>query len=100
SRLAREAGYDGVEIMGSEGYLITQFLAPRTNQRRDAWGGALAGRRRFATEIVSRVRAATDARFIIVYRISALDLVEGGLSTQEIQEVARAVEAAGASLLN
>jgi 2,4-dienoyl-CoA reductase (NADPH2) len=98
--LAREAGYDGVEIMGSEGYLITQFLAPRTNQRSDAWGGPLAQRMRFATEIVSRVRAATDARFIIVYRISALDLVEGGLSTQDIQQVARAVEAAGASLLN
>jgi len=100
ARLAREAGYDGVEIMGSEGYLITQFLAQRTNQRRDEWGGALANRMRFAAECVRRVREATHAAFIIVYRISALDLVEGGLSTEEIQQVARAVEAAGATLLN
>jgi 2,4-dienoyl-CoA reductase (NADPH2) len=100
ARLAREAGYDGVEIMGSEGYLLTQFLALRTNQRRDGWGGALANRMRFATEVVRRTRAATDPAFIIVYRISALDLVEGGLSGEEIQQVARAVEAAGATILN
>ena len=100
ARLAREAGYDGVEIMGSEGYLITQFLAPRTNQRSDAWGGSLANRMRFATEIVRRTRAAAGADFIIVYRISALELVEGGLSGEEIAEVARAVEAAGVTILN
>ncbi|HLS87234.1 MAG TPA: NADPH-dependent 2,4-dienoyl-CoA reductase, partial [Burkholderiales bacterium] len=77
AKLAREAGYDGVEVMGSEGYLISQFLAPRTNQRADAWGGPLGNRMRFATEIVRRVRAAAGADFIIVYRISALELVEG-----------------------
>jgi len=98
--LAQTAGYDGVEIMGSEGYLITQFLAARTNHRKDDWGGALANRMRFATEIVRRTRAATGRDFIIVYRISALDLVEGGLSGEETVEVARAIEAAGATLLN
>ena len=98
--LAREAGYDGVEIMGSEGYLITQFLALRTNQRSDDWGGALEQRMRFATEIVRRVRQAAGADFIVVYRISALDLVEGGLSGDEIGRVAHAVQAAGATLLN
>jgi 2,4-dienoyl-CoA reductase (NADPH2) len=100
ARLAREAGYDGVEVMGSEGYLITQFLAPRTNRRGDAWGGTLANRLRFATEIVRRIRAAAGEDFILLYRISALDLVEGGLSAPEIAELARAVEGAGASLLN
>ena len=98
--LAREAGYDGVELMGSEGYLITQFLAPRTNRRSDAWGGALENRMRFATELVKRTRAATGPDFIIVYRISALDLVEGGLSPGETVSLAKAVEAAGATLLN
>jgi 2,4-dienoyl-CoA reductase (NADPH2) len=98
--LAREAGYDGVEVMGSEGYLITQFLAVRTNQRQDEWGGPLANRMRFATEIVRRVRASAGRNFIIVYRISALDLVEGGLSGEEILTVAKAIEAAGANLLN
>jgi 2,4-dienoyl-CoA reductase (NADPH2) len=100
AKLARETGYDGVEIMGSEGYLITQFLAERTNRRTDGWGGPLANRMRFATEIVRRSRAATGADFIIAYRISALDLVEGGLSGDETVEVARAIEAAGATLLN
>ena len=100
ARLAREAGYDGVEVMGSEGYLITQFLAPRTNRRRDEWGGALANRVRFAAEIVRRTRAAAGRDFIIVYRISALDLVEGGLTSEEIIEVGKAVAAAGATLLN
>ena len=98
--LAREAGYDGVEIMGSEGYLLTQFLAVRTNRRTDAWGGPLERRLRFPAEIVRRVRAAAGSDFIIVYRISALDLVEGGLSSAEIVQVARSIESAGASLLN
>ena len=98
--LAREAGYDGVEIMGSEGYLITQFLAPRANRRTDDWGGSLENRMRFAVEVVRRTRAAAGRDFIIVYRISALDLVEDGLSPKEIQEVAKAVEAAGATILN
>jgi 2,4-dienoyl-CoA reductase (NADPH2) len=100
SSLAREAGYDGVEIMGSEGYLITQFLALRTNQRQDEWGGPLENRMRFATEIVRRVRAATGPGFILVYRISALDLVEGGLTGEEIIRVAKGIERAGASILN
>ena len=98
--LAQLAGYDGVEIMGSEGYLITQFLALRTNQRTDDWGGPLGNRMRFATEIVRQVRVATGPAFIILYRISALDLVEGGLTGEEIVRVAKAIEQAGASLLN
>jgi 2,4-dienoyl-CoA reductase (NADPH2) len=98
--LAREAGYDGVEVMGSEGYLLTQFLALRTNQRKDDWGGSLENRMRFAVEVVRRTRAAAGRDFIIVYRISALDLVEGGLETNEIVEVAKAIEAAGATILN
>ena len=100
AKLARDAGYDGVEVMGSEGYLLTQFLVPRTNQRHDGWGGSLANRMRFPVEVVRAVRAAAGKDFIIVYRISVLDLVEGGLSTQEMQKVARAVEAAGADILN
>jgi 2,4-dienoyl-CoA reductase (NADPH2) len=98
--LAREAGYDGVEIMGSEGYLVTQFLAARTNRRADDWGGPLENRMRFATEIVRRARAKAGVDFIVVYRISALDLVEGGLTGEEIAAVARGVEAAGATLIN
>jgi 2,4-dienoyl-CoA reductase (NADPH2) len=98
--LAREAGYDGVEVMGSEGYLISQFLAARVNQRTDRWGGNLESRMRFPVEVVKAVRAAAGKDFIIVYRISALELVEGGLSTNEIRHVARGVEAAGANLLN
>ena len=100
ARLAREAGYDGVEVMGSEGYLVTQFLALRTNQRRDEWGGAIGNRMRFATEIVRRTREAAGRDFIIVYRISALDLVEGGLAQDEMLQVGKAIEAAGATLLN
>jgi 2,4-dienoyl-CoA reductase (NADPH2) len=98
--LAREAGYDGVEVMGSEGYLLTQFLALRTNQRKDDWGGVLENRMRFAVEVVRRTRGAAGRDFIIVYRISALDLVEGGLDLHEIERVAKEVEAAGATLLN
>ena len=98
--LAQAAGYDGVEVMGSEGYLITQFLALRTNQRKDEWGGALENRMRFACEIVRRTRAAAGRRFIIVFRISALDLVEGGLTGAETVQLARAIEQAGATILN
>ncbi|MBC7802276.1 MAG: NADPH-dependent 2,4-dienoyl-CoA reductase [Candidatus Parcubacteria bacterium] len=98
--LAQTAGYDGVEVMASEGYLLTQFLAPRTNQRKDDWGGSLENRMRFACEIVRQVRAATGPEFIVVYRISALDLVEGGLTGEEIVQVARGIEKAGATLLN
>ncbi|HEY8068883.1 MAG TPA: NADPH-dependent 2,4-dienoyl-CoA reductase [Burkholderiales bacterium] len=98
--LAQTAGYDGVEVMGSEGYLISQFLALRTNQRKDGWGGALENRMRFACEIVRQTRAATGPHFIILYRISALELVEGGLSGDETVQLARAIEKAGATILN
>ena len=100
TRLARQAGYDGVELMGSEGYLITQFLATRTNQRRDEWGGPLENRMRFATEVVRRTRAAVGPDFIIVFRMSVLDLVEGGLTPAETITLAKALEAAGATILN
>lgn len=98
--LARLAGYDGVEVMGSEGYLINQFIAPQTNRRDDRWGGAFANRIRFALEIVRRVRAATGADFIIIFRLSMLDLVEGGSSWDEIVALAQAIEAAGATIIN
>ncbi|PBS13415.1 NADPH-dependent 2,4-dienoyl-CoA reductase [Lysobacteraceae bacterium NML93-0792] len=98
--LAREAGYDGVEVMGSEGYLINQFLSRRTNARDDAWGGDTAQRMRFATEIVRRVRAAAGDDFIIVYRLSMLELVPDGSDWDDIVQQARAVEAAGATLIN
>jgi 2,4-dienoyl-CoA reductase (NADPH2) len=98
--LAREAGYDGVEIMGSEGYLINQFLAPRVNRRDDEWGGSAANRRRFPTEIVRKVRAATGEDFIVVYRMSLLDLVDDGQTWDETVALAKDVEAAGATLIN
>jgi 2,4-dienoyl-CoA reductase (NADPH2) len=98
--LARDAGYDGVEIMGSEGYLITQFVTPRANKRSDGWGGSLQNRLRFPTEIVRRIRARLGPDFIIMYRMSALDLVEEGLPGDEVDAVARAVEAAGADVLS
>ncbi|MBU8832522.1 FAD-dependent oxidoreductase [Mycolicibacterium goodii] len=100
ARLAREAGYDGVEIMGSEGYLINQFLAPRTNRRTDSWGGSAANRRRFPVEIVRRVRAAVGQDFIVCYRMSMADYVEDGQSWDEIVCLATEVEAAGATLIN
>ena len=98
--LAREAGYDGVEVMGSEGYLLNQFIAPRTNQRTDRWGGALENRLRFPVEIVRRVRAAMGREAILVYRLSMLDLVEGGSTWDEVVALAQAIEAAGASVIN
>ena len=100
ARLAREAGYDGVEVMGSEGYLINQFLAERTNQRNDDWGGDAERRMRFPVEIVKRMRAAVGPDFILIYRLSMLDLVEGGQSWEDIVRLARAIEAAGATLIN
>ncbi|EPA8555212.1 FAD-dependent oxidoreductase [Yersinia enterocolitica] len=99
-QLARQAGYDGVEVMGSEGYLINQFLTARTNQRNDEWGGDFTRRMRFAVEIVRAVRAATGPDFILIYRLSMLDLVEDGSSWDEIELLARAVEQAGATLIN
>lgn len=100
ARLARDAGYDGVEIMGSEGYLINQFLAPRTNKRTDAWGGSPENRRRFATEVVKAVRAAVGDNFIIVYRMSMIDLVPEGQTQEEIIALAKEIQAAGATIIN
>ncbi|WP_147478190.1 2,4-dienoyl-CoA reductase FMN-binding domain-containing protein, partial [Pseudomonas syringae] len=100
STLARSAGYDGVEIMGSEGYFINQFLAAHTNHRTDRWGGSYENRMRLAVEIVTRVREAVGADFIIIFRLSMLDLVAGGSSWQEIVQLAKAVEQAGATLIN
>ncbi|MBT2414805.1 NADPH-dependent 2,4-dienoyl-CoA reductase [Streptomyces sp. ISL-12] len=100
ARLAREAGYDGVEIMGSEGYLINEFTAARTNHRTDRWGGSYENRTRFPVEIVRRVREAVGEDFILVYRLSMLDLVPGGSTLDEVITLARAVEAAGATIIN
>jgi 2,4-dienoyl-CoA reductase (NADPH2) len=98
--MAHEAGYDGVELMGSEGYLINQFLVERTNQRDDDWGGDATRRMRFAVEVVRRTRQAVGRDFIIIYRLSMLDLVEGGQDWREVVTLAKAVEAAGASIIN
>ncbi|AXN51626.1 2,4-dienoyl-CoA reductase [Mycobacterium marinum] len=100
AQLAQEAGYDGVEIMGSEGYLLNQFLAPRTNKRTDSWGGTPAKRRRFPVEIVRRTRAAVGPDFIICYRMSMADYVEGGQSWDEIVALATELESAGATIIN
>ena len=98
--LAQSAGYDGVEVMGSEGYLINQFLSTRANQRDDQWGGSFENRMRFPVEIVSRIRQRVGEKFIIVYRLSMLDLVPGGCSWEETVTLAKAIEAAGASIIN
>ncbi|MFE4698901.1 FAD-dependent oxidoreductase [Streptomyces sp. NPDC056738] len=100
ARLARQAGYDGVEIMGSEGYLINEFIALQANRREDRWGGSYENRMRFPVEIVRRVREAVGDDFIIIYRLSMLDLVPGGSSLDEVVTLARAVEAAGATIIN
>ncbi|MFD0325718.1 oxidoreductase [Lysobacter gummosus] len=100
ARLAREAGYDGVEVMGSEGYLLNQFTVPRTNKRKDGWGGEAPQRFRFNVEIVRRIREACGPDFIIVYRLSMIDLVDEGSTWSEVIAQARAIEAAGATLIN
>lgn len=100
ARRAQDAGYDGVEVMGSEGYLINQFLVERTNRREDDWGGSVDKRQRFPVEIVRRMRAAVGREFLIIYRLSMLDLVERGQDWAEIVALAKKIEAAGASLLN
>ncbi|HEX2531527.1 MAG TPA: NADPH-dependent 2,4-dienoyl-CoA reductase, partial [Burkholderiaceae bacterium] len=100
ARLAKEAGYDGVEIMGSEGYLLNQFLCARTNRRSDRWGGPIENRMRLPVEIVRRVRGAVGTDFIIMYRHSLLDLVEGGNAWDDTVAVAKALEQAGASIIN
>ncbi|MGN6526660.1 MAG: FAD-dependent oxidoreductase [Burkholderiaceae bacterium] len=98
--LAREAGYDGVEIMGSEGYLINQFLVTHTNRRQDAWGGSYENRMRLPVEIVRRVREAVGPDFIVIYRLSMIDLIPDGSSWDEAVQLAKAVAAAGATILN
>ena len=100
AKLAQDAGYDGVEIMGSEGYLINQFVAARTNTRNDEWGGNAEKRMRFPIEIVRRTRAAVGANFIIIYRLSMLDLVDNAQSWEEVVQLARGIEAAGATIIN
>jgi 2,4-dienoyl-CoA reductase (NADPH2) len=98
--LAQYAGYDGVEVMGSEGYLINEFIASRTNHREDEWGGSYQNRMRFAIEIVKRIRQRVGEQFIIIYRLSMLDLVQGGSSFEEVLQLAKHIEAAGATLIN
>ena len=98
--LARDAGYDGVEIMGSEGYFINQFLSERTNRRTDRWGGSPENRRRLAVEIVRRTRERVGDGFLIIYRLSMADLVEGGQTWDDVVTLGREIEAAGASIIN
>jgi len=100
AKLAKKAGYDGVEIMGSEGYLINQFTAPATNKRTDAYGGSSENRRRFPVEIVEAVRKACGPDFLIIFRLSVVDLVPDGSTRSEILALASAIEAAGADVLN
>ncbi|RZL32153.1 MAG: NADPH-dependent 2,4-dienoyl-CoA reductase, partial [Rubrivivax sp.] len=100
ARLAREAGYDGVEVMGSEGYFINQFLVTHTNQRRDGWGGSYENRMRLPLEILGRMREAVGPDFIIIYRLSMLDLIPNGSSWEEVVELARRVARGGATLIN
>ncbi len=98
--LAQQAGYDGVEVMGSEGYFINQFLVAKTNKRTDEWGGSYANRMRLPVEIVKGIRAAVGENFIIIYRLSMLDLVEQGSTWEEVVELGKAIEAAGATIIN
>ena len=100
ARLAQQAGYDGIEVMGSEGYLLNQFLCARTNLRQDRWGGSIENRMRLPVEIVRRIRAAVGPDFIIMYRHSLLDLVEGGNTWDDVVAVAKALEQAGVTILN
>jgi len=100
ARLAKEAGYDGVEIMGSEGYLINEFIAAPTNHRTDAWGGSYDRRMRFPVEVVRAVRAAVGEDFIVIYRLSMIDLIPGGSTFDEVVLLAREVESAGATIIN
>jgi 2,4-dienoyl-CoA reductase (NADPH2) len=100
AELAREAGYDGVEVMGSEGYLINEFIAAATNRRTDRWGGSYENRVRFPLEIVRRIRERVGTDFILIYRLSMLDLVPGGSTLEEVVQLAKEIEAAGATLIN
>ncbi|WP_298493136.1 NADPH-dependent 2,4-dienoyl-CoA reductase [uncultured Maritimibacter sp.] len=100
AKRAKEAGYDGVEIMGSEGYFLNQFLVTHTNKRTDRWGGDYENRMRLPIEVVKRVRAAVGPEFIIIYRLSMIDLVPNGSITEEVIRLAKKIEAAGATILN
>ncbi|MGK7295820.1 MAG: FAD-dependent oxidoreductase, partial [Candidatus Wenzhouxiangella sp. M2_3B_020] len=100
ARLAQEAGYDGVEVMGSEGYFINQFLVPRTNRRSDEWGGSFENRMRVPVDIVRRTREAVGPEFIIIYRLSMLDMLADGNSWEEVVQLGKAVEEAGATIIN
>ncbi len=100
STQAQKAGYDGVEIMGSEGYFLNQFIAARTNQRDDEWGGSYENRIKLPLEVVRRVREAVGEKFIIIYRLSMLDLVEGGSTYEEVVELGKLIEKAGATIIN
>jgi 2,4-dienoyl-CoA reductase (NADPH2) len=100
ARLAKAAGYDGVEVMGSEGYFINQFLVPRTNHRADQWGGDFENRMRLPVEIVQRIREAVGERFIIIYRLSMLDMLADGNSWEEVVALGQAIERAGATIIN
>jgi 2,4-dienoyl-CoA reductase (NADPH2) len=100
AKFAQVGGYDGVEIMGSEGYLINQFLSQRTNQRDDEWGGSYENRMRLAVEVVRRTRETVGEKFIIIYRLSMLDLVEGGSTYEEVLQLGKAIEKAGATIIN
>ena len=100
SKMAQHANYDGVEVMGSEGYLINQFIAKKTNLRTDEWGGAYENRIKFPLEIIRRTREAVGENFIIIYRLSMLDLVQGGSTWEEVVQLAKAIEAAGATIIN
>ncbi len=100
ARLAKFANYDGVEVMGSEGYLINQFMAPHVNQRKDKWGGSIENRMRFPVEIVKEIRKAVGEKFIILFRLSMMELVEGGMTAKEIVQTAKALEEAGVTIMN
>jgi len=100
AKLAQAAGYDGVEVMGSEGYFINQFLVPRTNHRTDEWGGRFENRMKLPVEIVRRIREAVGREFIIIYRLSMLDMLADGNNREEVVQLGRAIEAAGATIIN
>ncbi|MFN7507647.1 MAG: 2,4-dienoyl-CoA reductase FMN-binding domain-containing protein, partial [Limnobacter sp.] len=100
AKIAQEAGYDGVEVMGSEGYLLNQFICKRTNHRTDRWGGSVENRARLSVEIVRRIRETVGEKFIIIYRHSLLDLVEGGNTWDEVSYIAKEIEKAGATMIN
>jgi 2,4-dienoyl-CoA reductase (NADPH2) len=100
AKLAQEAGYDGVEIMGSEGYLINQFIVKHTNRRTDEWGGSYENRIKFPIEVVKNVRKAVGPNFIIIYRLSMIDLIDDGSNWEEVVQLAKAIEAAGATIIN